>query len=352
MDPHTQAKHELLKTYLGGWFPILSTYNGRIVFLDGFAGPGRYKGGQPGSPLIALETLLDHSYFPSMTQREFLFIFCEPHKGRADNLRAELQDLVQRRAPWPKNVKFDVIDDDFEGTARSILATLATQKANLAPTFAFVDPFGVSGLPMEVLANLMAFDRCELFVNYMVNPVVRFATAENIDDCLKGLFGTTEFLKAPAQGREKFLHDLYERQLKDVCKFSFVRSFGMKNKTGNTIYYLFYGTRSLKGLEIMKDAMWKIDPGGGYRFSDRLAGQDILFTEEDLIPGPLRNALASRFKNTTVTIAQIEEFVLVETPYRKAHIRKQALTPMEKARTITVKRPGRSGFPPGTTVTF
>ena len=54
IDPHTRAKHEILQRYLEAWFPILSSYHHRIVYIDGFAGPGRYKGGELGSPIIAL----------------------------------------------------------------------------------------------------------------------------------------------------------------------------------------------------------------------------------------------------------------------------------------------------------
>jgi hypothetical protein len=43
LDPHTLAKHEILRRYLYAWFPIMSCYNGRLVFLDGFAGPGAYE---------------------------------------------------------------------------------------------------------------------------------------------------------------------------------------------------------------------------------------------------------------------------------------------------------------------
>jgi three-Cys-motif partner protein len=60
LDPHTLAKHDLIRRYLGGWFPILAKYNGRVVFLDGFAGPGVLDDGNPGSPIIAMETLLQH----------------------------------------------------------------------------------------------------------------------------------------------------------------------------------------------------------------------------------------------------------------------------------------------------
>jgi three-Cys-motif partner protein len=59
LEPHTRAKHEILKRYLQAWMVILS--QGRfpeILYIDGFAGPGQYEGGEAGSPIIALDTAL------------------------------------------------------------------------------------------------------------------------------------------------------------------------------------------------------------------------------------------------------------------------------------------------------
>jgi three-Cys-motif partner protein len=74
IDLHTQAKHEILRRYLGAWFPILSRYSGRIVYIDGFAGPGRYKGGEPGSPLVALDVALTHR---KTLDGELIFLFID-----------------------------------------------------------------------------------------------------------------------------------------------------------------------------------------------------------------------------------------------------------------------------------
>ena len=60
LEPHTRGKHLVLKSYLDAWFPIMGSWNGRILFIDGFAGPGEYEGGEEGSPLIALRSLKDH----------------------------------------------------------------------------------------------------------------------------------------------------------------------------------------------------------------------------------------------------------------------------------------------------
>src|SRR6266487_4348892 len=96
-EPHTKAKHDLIQKYLGGWFPILGSSNDRIVFLDGFAGPGAYAEGEMGSPLLAIETLLDHSHFARFGHRQFVFLFCEPEADRCAALQARLDEFAAVR---------------------------------------------------------------------------------------------------------------------------------------------------------------------------------------------------------------------------------------------------------------
>lgn len=91
LEPHTAAKHDLLRHYLKAWYPILARHSGRVIFLDGFAGPGIYEGGQSGSPIIAINTLLEHSYFPNLNECEFVFLFIENNSERLDRLETELQ---------------------------------------------------------------------------------------------------------------------------------------------------------------------------------------------------------------------------------------------------------------------
>ena len=61
LEPHTIGKHLVLRAYLDAWFPILSSWKKRILFIDGFAGPGEYTGGEEGSPQIGMRALVDHS---------------------------------------------------------------------------------------------------------------------------------------------------------------------------------------------------------------------------------------------------------------------------------------------------
>src|SRR5260370_42587074 len=57
LEAHTRAKHELLRRYLQAWMPILAQGGfPNILYIDGFAGPGRYAGGGAGTPTFALNS--------------------------------------------------------------------------------------------------------------------------------------------------------------------------------------------------------------------------------------------------------------------------------------------------------
>src|SRR5215469_13110304 len=60
IEPHTSAKHDILRKYLDAWLPILGKFNQKTVYIDGFSGPGEYRDGEPGSPIIALEAASCH----------------------------------------------------------------------------------------------------------------------------------------------------------------------------------------------------------------------------------------------------------------------------------------------------
>src|SRR3989442_3699205 len=165
MPDHTRAKHRLLRHYLSGWYPILGRGSGRIIYLDAFAGPGVYVGGEPGSPIVALDTLLSHRQLPSLNTCEFRFNFLEPHPGRLAELRRQLERYQAASGGWPANVYVRADPSTFEEKAAEILAYLKREALPLPPTFAFIDPFGPKGLPMRLISRLLDAEKCEVCVH-------------------------------------------------------------------------------------------------------------------------------------------------------------------------------------------
>ncbi|GGM63333.1 hypothetical protein GCM10011608_55730 [Micromonospora sonchi] len=225
--PHTKAKHDMLASYLNGWFPILASWNGRVLYFDGFAGRGRYTDGSEGSPLVALRHLVEHRAFSQMRHREFVFYLVEANKDNAASLDREIAALKAEKAPWPDNVKPIVINEKFDVQATAMIERLREQKRRMAPTFAFVDPFGYSGLPMDLLAELLNYGRSEVFVNFMVGHVQRFIERVGQERAMRDLFGLSveEVLDGYDGTGDRIAHlkTVYERQLQKKAGFPYVR---------------------------------------------------------------------------------------------------------------------------------
>jgi three-Cys-motif partner protein len=316
-----------------------------------------YSAGEMGSPLIAIETLLDHQAWPRLSGTEFVFLFCEPISDRYKALCERVAEFGASRGGLPSNVKVQVDQITFADRATLLTDTLAEQKKRLAPTFAFVDPFGFSGVPLELVRRLLSFDKCEVFFNFMYDFINRFATAGNVDAHLEDIFGTTEYLNVAnytnSDHRRDFLLGLYKRQLQKVAGFPYVQRFDMINRGGHITYSLFHGTRNLAGLKLMKSAMWSVDPISGSRFSDRDADAPTLSLSPDLVP--LRKAILSNFAGTVATVEEVEAFTLTETIYSASHYNRLVLAPLEREKIIEVvstTRTKRATFPPGTRILF
>ena len=187
-DNLQRVKHELLKRYLGGWFPILGSWSPRVIYIDCNAGRGKHDTGQAGSPLIALETLLKHPYRAQILKRsEVRFFFIEADKQNKEILENNLSTYE-----LPTNVNVFVECGPFEKILQGLVDDLNKRKATLPPAFVFVDPYGFK-LPGRLLSQLKAFEKCELFVTFMwrwIDMAIHHpAQKENMD----ALFGTTDW---------------------------------------------------------------------------------------------------------------------------------------------------------------
>ena len=354
-EPHTRAKHDILRGYIEAWFAILGSQRGRIMFIDGFAGPGVYDGGEPGSPIIVLEALLDHGHLPRLTSCEFVFLFNERKPDHFASLCQVLGDLERQRGGWPKNVKVYVSDKSFGDMADGLIAHRDGGR-RLAPAFAFIDPFGYVDVSVKQIGELLRSPTSEAFIYLDSNSVNRFGTAgTNVDKHFETLFGTTEFRGAPPSGhpdRMPYFIDLFRRQLKDLGGFTYTWSFAMRNQGNRIVNHMVFATNHLTGLDKMKASMWRVDPSGGYEFSDHLAGQEVLFKPEPNFPA-LRAALLRRFGGQTVGIEDVRAFVIEHTPFFSGQLKTATLAPMERDGLLDATgRTKRCTYPDGSCLTF
>ena len=159
--PFQHVKHRLIKHYLDGWLPKLGSWAGRVLYVETHAGRGRHSSGEAGSPLVALDTLLRHSYRDKLLQSsEVRFFFIEQDPDNLNHLAAE----VSRFGDLPDRVHVKLSCGDAYTILSDSLDHLRQNKERIAPAFIFFDPYGFK-VPGDLLAQLMAAGRVELFVN-------------------------------------------------------------------------------------------------------------------------------------------------------------------------------------------
>lgn len=354
LEPHTIGKHRVLKGYLDAWFPIMTKLNKRVLFIDGFAGPGEYTGGERGSPLIAIGTLRDHTALPSITA-EVRFIFVESVPAR----KTHLEGVLAREAkslPAVSNVQ--VIEGTFDGKMTELLDYLDGEKKRLAPAFVMVDPFGISDTPMAVIERLLSNPRCEVYVSFMYEAINRFKKTPEFEPHLDGLFGCERWRDGldlvDPEDRKTFFYGLYADQLRKAGARHVVHFDLFQGE--RLIYAIFFGTQNPTGCDRMKTAIWKVSPWGEFNFRGSNAGQARFGIE---VPDfqPLKAALAGKFRGSGfVTIESVIRFVSSEeTDFHSGQLKGGALVPMERDGAIEVDPASRKrarSYPGGTRLRF
>jgi three-Cys-motif partner protein len=307
--PRTRAKLRVLNEYLGAWFNILGTRFSHLVYVDGFCGPGKYRGGEDGSPIIAIR----HA---NLVANKF------------DNLRIKIV-CVDREAVVIEHLRKTVgalsihnpkVAIHYEKSCFADLVPDLFRKFEIKdwPMFSFVDPFGFGDSPFEKIKPLMKNHSSEIFVNFMCGFVNRFKQHQDPDIRRKiiDLVGT-ENLDRVIRSDDGIttICEIYRENLGSIGKF--VKQFQMRDESGVRDNALFFCGNNRKGFEKIKEAMWKIDPTHGREFSayDAIedSGAQASLGVKEPQTRPLRSLLSRKFAGRKdISVSEINDWVIEE----------------------------------------
>lgn len=323
LEPATAAKHRLYKRYLDAWWPIMlqpSPHDGRlrprVTYMDAFAGPGRYEGGEEGSPVFALGRLLDHDAVERMrlSRDRVRLLFMEKSRGRCQYLQAE---LGRKFGPLDE---LPVWTETFPAEAgRDAEGLLEKTGAWGHPILAVFDSWGNVNVPLRLIRRLASNPASEVIVTLGPNW---FNRRENLEpDRLDMVFGGRQYWEpANQEQRTDERWRVWLKTYRDALRragFKFQLHFQIVPKTGQPLF-LVYGTKHERGVEVMKDAMWDVDGNDGMGFADpRTRGAPLPGQEMLLWAGPenpeLLELVRQRLEAGPVSLAELGHWLLVET---------------------------------------
>jgi three-Cys-motif partner protein len=316
--PHTIAKIDILKGYLKAWFRILgATRPGQVIlYIDGFAGPGRYTNHPEGSPVAVLQVARDAFY--SMGEK---FVARKIHCCFIDSDAKVFEVLSDSIAKFEKvpGIGVTKMCCEFTEGIQKLRDEFPGPFAGEGPLFVFADPFGGTGISFQTFAQCMEGDTAELLINLDADGIARIFAANNNnrDEQLTDVFGDESWRTALTVGGDPKklcveILDLYKLRLKSLPGKILIWSFAMRGKKDALNYHLVFATRHRLGLTRMKEAMKAIDQTGSYQFSDAHAGQTVLFRDDDV--SSYADQMFAQFDGQTISLDDAADFA-AETPF-------------------------------------
>jgi three-Cys-motif partner protein len=345
LGDHSVVKHKILRGYLDWWLPTQLQVFERMGIIDGFCGPGEYSGGEPGSPLIAIASLLALNV-SSQELRKITFTFVDRHEKRYYHLYSLLKKLYYEQ--WvDQSLNIRLEQRNFVQFLSLQLSVFEKKHIVMPPTFLFLDPFGFKDTPLSLLACFMLHPNNDILITFMYEEINRFLSHANkkVQQRFTDFLGTERWREIDlTRHREKQIVDLYLHQVRNIDQTVYSCSFCIKNKKNSTDYFLVFMTHQRSHMEKMKEVFWSIDTEKGESYS---AFKRPLQQSELMHPNPyyipLREELLRRFTGRT-TLPELEEYVLTETNYCQIHAH-HVLEELEQASQISIISPNEQRQP-------
>jgi three-Cys-motif partner protein len=213
---HSRVKLRIYSTYLKPWTAKLGRAvprGGTIWVVDGFAGPGRYRDGHPGSPEIAMKRSREIAETEAGRYRlQCLF---------GDRKAANRSALTALAAKYPESSP-PILSGNFWDRISDVRSFIGE-----SPTLLFVDPYGLLDIDFKQLEGLTkGLPKLDMIINFRSPAAARLAT--NLRDRVTAAVGSPEW-------SSETVTDVFRANLKARCGFRHAASLGMRHRFGGGV---------------------------------------------------------------------------------------------------------------------
>jgi len=334
----SEVKARIVQKYFYAWanviLPSVERVDGRIAYIDLYAGPGRYRDGAASTPLLVLQHAIES---PKMAKR-LVALLNDSNSDNSNTLASEINMLpgIEKLFHKPQ-----ISNQEIDLTAESIFNSI-----RLIPSFSFIDPFGYKGLSLKIIKGVIKDWGCDcvFFFNYnRINAGISNPAVAAHMDALFGKERADELRqRLPGLGPELREALILEELAAEIRRLggTYVLPFTFRDSRGTrTSHKLIFVSKNFKGYSIMKDIMAKEssthDQGvPSLTYSPADASMPLLFSLARPLD-QLREDLLKEFSGQNLTTTEIFERHSVDKPYIMKNY-KDTLKKLEEDGQITV----------------
>lgn len=342
------VKTAIVTEYFNAWANIIMTVQdkkrsapeGRLAYIDLFAGPGYYKNNAKSTPIIVLEKAINNH---NLAKRLVTF-FNEKDKDLFNSLKKAIEELpnINQLKHKPEIHNVEVGEDIIK----------FFRKLNLIPSLFFIDPWGYKGLSLELIKTVLKDWGCDCIFFFNYNRISMGLNNERVEDHMDALFGETrakllrEKLKTvlPSEQELTIVEEMCQA-IKNMGK-RFILPFRFRDEKGTrTSHHLIFVSKDFLGYDKMKQIMAKYSSNStqgvvSFEYNPANTNQPFLFQFFQPLE-ELEKSLVEKFSGKTIYFKDLYQQHSVSTPYREPDYR-TVLKGMEKKGKITVNRPAKS----------
>ncbi len=304
----SRRKIVILRKYFRAFGRILGSHAGQCVcYVDGFAGPGIYKDGFIGSPVVAAKVAADLAQSPRAFNIKCINV--EIKQDLYDNLCTHLAD-------FPPEVVIN-LKGRFDELLPEILS-----RVGRSPTLFFLDPFGLGGLDWDKLLPLFSRPgKTEILINFNTRQARRlagfldssYAHAASRVKKLSSVMGTEKWMVAWKEAQDKSQEDrdetlvgAYREQVLAFGRFAYACSYPIRSFPDEALkYHLVYGTGNFKGIDIMNEILCGAEEDFQAQLEEAKRGQPIQLDLFKPLPMTAEQAEQAKLKELTSDILQV-----------------------------------------------
>lgn len=171
----SKTKDSILSCYLPPFFQkVMTASRNGIVYVDCFAGQGKFDNGEYGSPLIAIQKCRE-AYRKSRQKPPLKFIFAEARRLSRQQLEENARHAAGDYRAFSGN-RIQIVASCDEAIR---LANGTTLKGNETPStiFYYLDPYGIKDMRLDAIMHSPVMEHTEALVNFCSVGFVRAACA-------------------------------------------------------------------------------------------------------------------------------------------------------------------------------